>query len=227
MKQGTRLDNMCFDYKVQGTHPRSLCKKIYMLEDDKTLFEEYFQLEHQIGVNVMVNGPWSEVPDQDTFEQAIPLPFKIASEMKGLDQKMLRPLRTLGDAIEPLADYLNAQSRKIDLMMSYVLRAEDEEQWQFFTKSYGGGGFIFYSDTAFETDTWVTCKLFFEEDAAAVFCYGKLVSSQDVSSEDENKFESTVVFHRIREEDQEVVVRASLHQQSKLLLKKTKANQSS
>ena len=41
--------------------------------------------------------------------------------MQGLEQNMLRPLRQLGDVIEPLADYLKAQSRKIDLMMSYVL----------------------------------------------------------------------------------------------------------
>lgn len=194
-----------------------------MLQSDQELFEEYFQLEHQIGVNVEVNGPWSQVPDQDAFEQSIPLPFKVASEMKGLDQTMLRPLRALGDAIEPLADYLNAQSRKIDLMMSYILRAEDEQALQFATRSYGGGGFIFFSPDAFEVDSWATCKLFFDEDAAAVYCIGKVVSSEKASDEDEC-YENKVVFHRIRDEDREVVVRASLHQQSKLLLKKTQAN---
>lgn len=194
-----------------------------MLQTDQELFEEYFQLEHQIGVNVEVNGPWSQVPDQDSFEQSIPLPFKIASEMKGLDQTMLRPLRALGDAIEPLADYLNAQSRKIDLMMSYILRAEDEQGLQFATKSYGGGGFVFFSEDAFEVDTWATCKLFFEEDAAAVYCVGKIVASEQGEG-DTPQYLNTVVFHRIRDEDREVVVRASLHQQSKLLLKKTQAN---
>lgn len=194
-----------------------------MLQTDQELFEEYFQLEHQIGVNVQINGPISEAPDQDSFEQSIPLPFKIASEMKGLDQTMLRPLRALGDAIEPLADYLNAQSRKIDLMMSYILRAEDEQQLQFATKSYGGGGFVFFSDERFEIDTWATCKLFFEEDAAAVYCLGKIVESTEVE-EQTDSYINTVVFHRIRDEDREVVVRASLHQQSKLLLKKTQAN---
>ena len=195
-----------------------------MNENDQTLFTEYFQLDHEIRVNVKDGGELSSLPSFDEFERSIPTPFKIASEMKGLEQTMLRPLRQLGDVIEPLADYLKAQSRKIDLMMSYILQSEDEIELQFTTKSYGGGGFTFTSPEAFATDHWLVCKLFFNEDAAAVYCHGRLVESQAL--EEGQGFLNTVIFHHIREEDQEVVVRASLHQQSKQLLKKTqKRNQ--
>jgi len=192
-----------------------------MNETDQQLFSEYFQLEHEIQVNVKDGGNLSSLPSYQAFEKSIPVPFKIASEMKGLEQTMLRPLRQLGDVIEPLADYLKAQSRKIDLMMSYILQAEDETELQFVTKSYGGGGFTFSSSSPFEVDHWMICKLFFDEDAAAVFCHGRLVECQTLDNE--QGYLNTVIFHHIREEDQEVVVRASLHQQSKQLLKKTQA----
>lgn len=220
-----------------------------MTEQDLELFEEYFQLEHQISVNIKNGGPWSTIPDMQTFDASIPTAYKIASEMKGLEQNMLRPLRQLGDAIEPLAEYLKAQSRKIDLMMSYILQAQDEDDLKFNTTSYGGGGFVFVSSHHFDLNNWIECKLFFNEDAAAVYCLGKVVEITPVESElietettEETKATETntdntleeqnqtpektlsykVVFHRIRDEDREVVVRASLHQQSKMLLKKAR-----
>lgn len=203
-----------------------------MTEQDLALFQEYFQLQHQVNVNIVAGGEASTLPSIDVFEQMIPVPYKIASEMKGLEQNMLRPLRQLGDVVEPLAEYLKAQSRKIDLMMSYILKNEDDIGEQYHTKSYGGGGFIFESEQPFTLNHWYTCKLFFDEEATAVFCLAKLaaVETTELETTDENNsvitntiYTNTMVFHRIREEDRESVVRASLHQQSKQLLKKTNA----
>jgi len=205
-----------------------------MTDQDLELFEEYFQLEHQIPVNIKDGGSWETIPNIEAFDAMIPAAYKIASEMQGLEQNMLRPLRQLGDAIEPLAEYLKAQSRKIDLMMSYILQGQDEDDIKFNASSYGGGGFVFQSEQAFTLNNWIQCKLFFNEEAAAVFCLGKIVEVESVvdpetvqnDSADKQTptqlFTHKVVFHRIRDEDREVVVRASLHQQSKMLLNKTK-----
>ncbi|MBU2916506.1 PilZ domain-containing protein [Psychrosphaera sp. F3M07] len=201
-----------------------------MTEQDLELFSEYFQLEHQIPVNIKDGGDWDSIPTMDQFEAMIPTPYKIASEMKGLEQTMLRPLRQLGDVIEPLAEYLKAQSRKIDLMMSYILQGQDDDDLKFQASSYGGGGFVFQSEQVFTLNNWIQCKLFFNEEAAAVFCLGKIVEVETISPDEDivnneppaTSYTYKVVFHRIRDEDREVVVRASLHQQSKLLLNKTK-----
>ncbi|MBU2881346.1 PilZ domain-containing protein [Psychrosphaera sp. B3R10] len=194
-----------------------------MTDQDLQLFNEYFQLEHRVNVNITLGGDWSTLPSDEAFDRSIPVPYKIASEMKGMEQTMLRPLRQLGDVIEPLANYLKAQSRKIDLMMSYILQSEDETGDQYTTFSYGGGGFTFYTDKPWQIDQWFTCKLFFDDEATAVFCLSKLVSCEDKSEEDEVKYLNTMVFRKIREEDRESIVRASLHQQSKQLLKKTQS----
>lgn len=189
-----------------------------MNEQDTSLFEEYFQLTHAIPVNIQSGGDWQSLPSFEQFENDIPTPYKIASEMKGLEQTMLRPLRQLGDVIEPLADYLKAQSRKIDLMMNYILQAQDEHDVKLDTSSFGGGGFKLKTERVFGLNDWVKCKLFFNDDAAAVFCYAKVAK---IESNEESEQEYTFVFHRIRDEDREIVVRASLHLQSKQLLKKT------
>ncbi|QTH64157.1 PilZ domain-containing protein [Psychrosphaera ytuae] len=199
-----------------------------MNEQDKALFEEYFQLEHKVDINVQQGVLLSDCPDEDEFEAMIPVPFKLASEMKGVEQNMLRPLRQLGDVIEPLADYLKAQSRKIDLMMSYILQAQDDSDHKTQTVSYGGGGFVFTSIQQFDLDSVLECKLFFSEEASAIYCLGRIIEVNDVDVEEHESplYQYAVVFHRIREDDRELVVRASLHQQSKQLLKKTKQRQS-
>lgn len=211
---------MCLLLKVQANA---------MTEQDNTIYTEYFQIQHKVRVNLLVGGAFNTLPTQEQFEAAIPVPFKMASEMKGLEQTMLRPLRQLGDVIAPLADYLKAQSRKIDLLMTYILQGEDDKDDQYETQSYGGGGFTFVSDESFETEQWFTCKLFFDDEAAAVFCYCKLVESDEFEVEDDEQDTTQhlnkMVFHRIRDDDREIIVRASLHQQSKQLLKKTQAKE--
>ncbi|MDU0114691.1 PilZ domain-containing protein [Psychrosphaera aquimarina] len=157
-----------------------------MTEQDLELFSEYFQLEHQIPVNIKDGGDWDSIPTMDQFEAMIPTPYKIASEMKGLEQTMLRPLRQLGDVIEPLAEYLKAQSRKIDLMMSYILQGQDDDDLKFQASSYGGGGFVFQSEQVFTLNNWIQCKLFFNEEAAAVFCLGKIVEIETITPDEDS-----------------------------------------
>ena len=194
-----------------------------MTPEDQQAFEEYFQLVHAVPVNVKVGGDIENLPEQVQFEDQIPVAYKIASEMQGLEQNMLRPLRQLGDVIEPLADYLKAQSRKIDLMMSYVLQSQDEDDIKLHTTTFGGGGFTFESEQSFDTNQYLVCKLFFNEDAAAIYCYAKIAQVEAV--EGGNKY--TLLFSRIRDDDREIVVRASLHLQSKQLLEKTRKKQDS
>jgi hypothetical protein len=191
-----------------------------MTNSEQAQFEEYFQLQHSIDVSIEIGGPLAELPTYGEFDEAIPLPFKLASEMKGVEQNMLRPLRQLGDVIEPLANYLKAQSRKIDLMMSYILQAQEQESIKLKTLSYGGGGFVLKTEHSIDTDHWLTCKMYFHDDAAAIYCLGRVIKIDN----DSDMSVYTILFERIREEDREVVVRASLHQQSKQLLKKTQEN---
>ena len=196
-----------------------------MTEQDQAQFEEYFQLEHSIDVSIETGGPLSETLAFEEFEQNIPLPFKLASEMKGVEQNMLRPLRQLGDVIEPLANYLKAQSRKIDLMMSYILQSQEQDSIKLQTTSYGGGGFVVQTEQTLMPDQLLICKMYFHEDAAAIYCTGRIIENTINNDAEPLTQCYKILFEHIRDEDREIVVRASLHQQSKLLLKKTQTAQ--
>ncbi|MEC8787570.1 MAG: PilZ domain-containing protein, partial [Pseudomonadota bacterium] len=150
------------------------------LEQKKAQFDEYFSIAHRINANVRPLGADEIVPDEETLEESMPYAFRIASEMAAIEAQALRPLRNLSDHAESLADYLNHQSRKIDLMMSFVLHQQDEPEFRFKTVKLGGGGVIIESKEALDVGTKAELKLFLDAEAAAIFCFGEVITCEQV-----------------------------------------------
>ncbi|WP_419227560.1 PilZ domain-containing protein [Alteromonas sp. OM2203] len=188
------------------------------LEQKQAQFDEYFSIAHCINANVRPLGMDETVPNEDALEDSMPYAFRIASEMAALEAQAIRPLRNLGDHAETLAEYLNHQSRKIDLMMSFVLHQQDEPEHRFKTVKLGGGGVIIDSKEALDVGTKAELKLFLDAEAAAIFCYGEVITCEQV----EDSYHIAFIFNSIREQDQELLVRASLHIQTQQLRKRSK-----
>ena len=188
------------------------------LEQKQAQFDEYFSIAHCINANVRPLGMDETVPDEDALEDSMPYAFRIASEMAALEAQAIRPLRNLGDHAETLAEYLNHQSRKIDLMMSFVLHQQDEPEHRFKTVKLGGGGVIIDSKEALDVGTKAELKLFLDAEAAAIFCYGEVITCEQVV----DSYHIAFIFNSIREQDQELLVRASLHIQTQQLRKRSK-----
>ncbi len=188
------------------------------LEQKQAQFDEYFSIAHCINANVRPLGMDEIVPDEDALEDSMPYAFRIASEMAALEAQAIRPLRNLGDHAETLAEYLNHQSRKIDLMMSFVLHQQDEPEHRFKTVKLGGGGVIIDSKEAMDVGTKAELKLFLDAEAAAIFCYGEVITCE----QNEDSYHIAFIFNSIREQDQELLVRASLHIQTQQLRKRSK-----
>lgn len=188
------------------------------LEQKQAQFDEYFSIAHCINANVRPLGVDETVPDEDALEDSMPYAFRIASEMAALEAQAIRPLRNLGDHAETLAEYLNHQSRKIDLMMSFVLHQQDEPEHRFKTVKLGGGGVIIDSKEAMDVGIKAELKLFLDAEAAAIFCYGEVITCEQV----EDSYHIAFIFNSIREQDQELLVRASLHIQTQQLRKRSK-----
>ena len=186
------------------------------LEQKKAQFDEYFSIAHSINANVRPLGANEKVPDEENLEESMPYAFRIASEMAALEAQAIRPLRNLGDHAETLAEYLNHQSRKIDLMMSFVLHQQDEPEYRFKTVKLGGGGVIIESSDPLEVGTHAELKLFLDAEAAAIFCFGEVITCEQV----EDSYHIAFIFNTIREQDQELLVRASLHIQTQQLRKR-------
>ena len=188
------------------------------LEQKKAQFDEYFSIAYRMNVNVRPLEDDEEIPDEDEIEERMPYAFRIASEMASIEAQAIRPLRNLSDHAESLADYLNHQARKIDLMMSFVLHQQDEPKHRFHTVKFGGGGVVIESDNPLEVGSHAELKLFLNEEAAAIFCFGEVITCEQA----EDSYHIAFIFNTIREQDQELLVRASLHIQTQQLRKRAK-----
>ncbi|WP_018692691.1 PilZ domain-containing protein [Algicola sagamiensis] len=191
------------------------------LEQKFELFHEYFLVKRRYTLNILPITDPDDIPGESDFENEIPELFQIASEVSAIDAKMLRPLMNLGDVADDLVEFLRAQSRKIDLLMSHILVHQDHEGDRCDTQSFGGGGLTFFHEKKLEVGTMIRLKLFLKDEASAIYGYGEILQAE----EEDERFHHSLLFTRLREEDREIIVRASLHEQSKQLKRKAQARQ--
>lgn len=187
-------------------------------EQKRERFYEFYLIAHPIKANVIkVDNNQSDLAEQSMaeFEHNMPYAFKIAGEMAQIQSQSLKPLRNMGDKVADLITYLEFQSKKIDLMMSYILQQQDEPQHQANAIKFGGGGAVVVSNIAENIGETHILKLFVESEAAAVFCYAEVIEIEHINDE----YHVSYLYTHIREEDQELLVRASLHLQTQILRK--------
>jgi hypothetical protein len=115
-------------------------------EEKHQQFDEFFMIKHNILVNMRLVADDFELPENDDLHQHMPYEFQIASELSSIDTKALRPLRGLGEHAIELAEFLNHQSRKIDLMMSLILQQHSAQEHTYHSVQFGGGGIILDSE---------------------------------------------------------------------------------
>lgn len=180
-------------------------------------FEQYFQIAESNRVNLFAVDKQSVPQSPAQLEADIPPLFKLANEVSELEQSSLRPLRNLGDVAQELAVFLQAQSRKIDLIMSHILASEQPQDNAMYCDSYGGGGVKFTTSEQYIIGQAFRTKLFLQHEASAVYCYTEVVAIDELG---DGQKQYTLLFTAIRDSDQELVVRASLHAQTRQLKKR-------
>jgi hypothetical protein len=188
------------------------------LEQKREQFHEFFTIKHAIQVNMKPVDEGFVIPDAEALTEHMPHPFVIASEMSEIDSKVLRPLRVLGEHAEQLAAFLNKQNRKIDLIMSYVLQQQDDEQYHYQGIEFGGSGVKVVSNSEIALEKKLEIKVFLVEEASAIYAYAEVIDCQQV----EDKYHISLTFASIREQDQDILVKASLHLQTQQLKKRAK-----
>ncbi|MBQ4838597.1 MULTISPECIES: PilZ domain-containing protein [Pseudoalteromonas] len=189
----------------------------------KENFEQYFQIEETNQINLFPVEENMVPKNQAQLEAAIPPLFRLANEINELDLNALRPLRNLGDVASDLAAYLQAQSRKIDLIMSHILANEQPEDESSYCDSYGGGGIKVTTAEKFQIGQNFRTKIFLQHEASAIFCYSQII---EISKQEDEALQYTLAFTQIRDSDQELLVRASLHAQTRQLKKRQSDNES-
>jgi hypothetical protein len=175
-------------------------------------YNEFFSIEHEFSINILPVDAHKNT-SYEQFIAQMPTPFKMASDMSCIDQAALRPLKALSGVASQLVEFLNHQSTKIDLLIGYILSQQDDEKHRYQGLKFGGGGLLFTANKAFEPSQLLEMKIFLTNENYAVYCYGEVIEVE----QKQDAYLHKVVFHFIREEDREVLVRTSLHEQSKQL----------
>ena len=186
------------------------------LEQKHQQFDEFFMIKHNIPVNMRILDDDFVLPEFDDLYQHMPYEFQIASELSGIGTKALRPLRRLGEHAVELAEFLNHQSRKIDLMMSLILQQHSKHEQSYHSLKFGGGGIVLESENELSVGAIIELKLFLREEASAIFCFAEVIACKPV----DDTYHVSLIFTRIREEDQDLLVKASLHLQAANLRKR-------
>ncbi|MBD1389656.1 PilZ domain-containing protein [Neiella sp. HB171785] len=173
----------------------------------------YFSVDYQTNINVKALPEGTNLPTESDFAKEIPQPFLISSEVNHIEAASLRSLRKIGDANDELADYLANQSRKIDVILSYVLQLQDDPADRYVTERISASGLAFQSTQRYDPGQHVQLKIFLPEEAVAVYAYGQV----NAVAEQDSRYTIDVNYCLLREEDQEHLIRATLHIQTKQL----------
>ena len=175
---------------------------------------QYFLVEHQLSLNVELLKNNEDIPNNIEFEREIPAPFRMASDLASIESHSLQPLKLNNETTQALWGYLQAQNLKINTLLTYVLSQQDDKKFHFQSHAFSAGVCLFKAETqTFTVNQKVRLKIFIPEESAAVYCYAT-VSSIEAHNE------SSIVelnYEQIRDEDIELLIRATLHIQSKQL----------
>lgn len=188
--------------------------------DKRAQFDEFFKISHPISVNVLPLSTQT-LPSLEDFEANMPHAFKLAGQFSSIDVSALRAIKLTTLESETLVKFLDAQAKKIDWMLSYILEQQDDPKYRHQAVKFGGGGLVVRHPEPLTVGSFAELKLFLPTEHSAVYTHGEVIACD----KDEDEYHIAFLFSRIRESDQELLVRATLHLQTQQLKARQQASQ--
>ncbi|GLT18240.1 hypothetical protein GCM10007938_20180 [Vibrio zhanjiangensis] len=181
--------------------------------------QEYFTVHHKMSVNVEPLSNTEVLPSYDQFEREIPAPFLVASEFSHLDilNEQAR-VELKNNDFKHVIDLLDAQNSKLNLLLTFMLSQQDDVTHRHQTLSFGASKFCYGAGSALAIGTKVRVKMFIEHPATAIYCYGHV----ETSNQDGDDFLITIKYDLLRDQDEDLLIKAALYQQQKLLRQRSK-----
>ena len=193
--------------------------------------QQYFSIKHSLSVNIEPVSIDQVPTSRLALENEMPIPFKMANDVAEIDSNALRSIRNIGEQADALADFLQMQNNKINLIMGYVLAQQDHPESRFNSTMFGAGEVKFLAHTDLALEQAVRIKIFLPNDSSAIYCYGVISergeqhSAREVQDADETLIEYTASYTRIRDIDREILIRATLRIQQLQLKQRAELRQ--
>ncbi|MGL5006765.1 MAG: PilZ domain-containing protein [Plesiomonas sp.] len=173
----------------------------------------FFSVQQCLSVNISPLATDIPLPDQVTFEQEIPLPFRITAEIAHLDASSIRSLQNIGAVADDLVNCLQIQQQKIDLLIHSILWQEDQPIHRYTTHSFSAGGLRYFCKDLPAINTHMCIKIFLPHPAAAIYCYGEVMAIEI----EQGQPLVQIRFTHLRDNDQDLLIRAALYIQQQQL----------
>ncbi len=176
--------------------------------------QEYFTVHHNLTINVEALSTDFALPDEETFTAEIPAPFIVASEFSKLDTLAdSARLELKNKELKHVIELLDTQNPKLNLFLSFMLSQQDDPGTLFQTTQFGASQLSYRAASALELNQLVRVKLFLDHPAAAIYCYAQVLECVAA----EQGFFITLKYKMLRDTDQDLLIKAALYQQQKLL----------
>ncbi|WP_394247367.1 PilZ domain-containing protein [Vibrio profundi] len=176
--------------------------------------QEFFTVHHSLTVNIEPLAQDFILPTQQQFEAEIPAPFIVASEFSQLDLMAdSARLELKNSDLKHVINLLDTQNSKLNLLLSFMLAQQDEAQFRTHTYTFGASQFSYSASSPVQTGMKVRAKLFLEYPAAAIYCYAEVTECKEKDA----GYEVNLKYISLRDADQDLLIKAALHQQQKLL----------
>lgn len=180
--------------------------------------QEFFTVHSTLAVNVELLPTSSTLPSEETFLAEIPTPFIVASEFSQLDQMADHARHELKNSdFKSVISLLDAQNSKLNLLLSFMLSQQDDPTLRFKTTRFGASQVSYLCAQTVPVGQLARVKLFLESPAAAIYCYAQVTACEA----HEQQFEITMKYQLLRDSDQDLLIKAALHQQQRILRQRT------
>ena len=177
---------------------------------------DYFSVKHDFKAYLT---PWPDnmpIPSESELTLMLPLGLQLINDVKSLEASCLLQLRNLDDEAKTVVEYLKLQSKKVDLVLQYVLEQESHEGELHRGLFFGGSGLRITSANPLEIGAQfkITCHI--KEELVVLLCFGQVTASQAIKGNDTSHL-IDIEFSQITDADIEQLVKASLSVQQKQL----------
>ncbi|MCE9678389.1 hypothetical protein LZP69_04145 [Shewanella sp. AS1] len=184
----------------------------------------YFSVKHSFSAYLV---PWQEgqaLPSDNELKALLPTGLKLISEVKAMEASCLLQLRNLDDEGRTVVDYLKLQSKKIDLVLQYVLEQQSHEGEKCEGESFGGSGVRLICPSPLQVGRHYRLTLHIKEALISLLCIAQCVAASPIDAQTgASGYLCALEFSQILDEDVEQLVKASLNIQQKQLQERKKA----
>lgn len=175
---------------------------------------DFFTVNGAIRANIEPLEVGTMLPSLEEYLAQIPAPFVASCEFSQLDQQRDAAKHELQQQnLKHVAELIEQQNTKLNLLLNYMIAQQDQAEYRQVTSHFGAGEITYNSNTPLELGQLATIKLFLDSPPAGIYCYGEVTNVQQIDS----SFTMTLAFVRILEEHQDMLIKAALHHQQKLL----------